>query len=241
MHHVIQLISNAFLNLVYPPLCLYCRETVQDEKHPLCHSCLSLLELIDPHERCPHCFSSQFCVEKRLCPECLRKPPMLNGIGAAFDYAGPAACLIRKLKYADLSYLADGCGAYLAAQFLQLGWPMPDVLIPIPIAMTHWIERGYNQSLLLAQSLSKILDRPVQEALIRKSGDYSQAGLSRKQRLELDGNLFHLKKSQNLADKNILLIDDVMTTGSTLRKCAESLQEECPSTIYGLAVCRAIK
>ena len=236
-----QLIRKAFFNLVYPPLCLYCKETVQTEEHLLCFSCLTLLQLIDPSERCPYCFSSQFCIEKRLCPECIRKPPILNGIAGAFDYAGPAACLIRKLKYADLPYLANGCGAYLAAQFLQLGWPMPDLLIPVPIATTHWIERGYNQSLLLAQSLSKILNRPVQEALIRKSGDYSQAGLSRQQRLELESNLFFLKKSQQLADKNILLIDDVMTTGSTLRKCAEILQEECPSTIYGLTVCRAIK
>lgn len=240
MQYILRQVYKAFINLAYPPLCLYCKDPVQDEAHLLCQACLSILHLIDFRERCPHCFSSQFSPEKRLCAECLRTPPLLNGIAAAFDYVGPAACLVKKLKYSDQPYLANGCGAYLAAQFLQLGWPMPDVLIPVPIAMTHWIERGYNQSLLLAQSLSQILNRPVQDAMIRKSGDYSQAGLSRKQRMELEGNLFHLKKKQKLADKCILLIDDVMTTGSTLRKCSEALQEECPSTIYGLTVCRAL-
>lgn len=238
---MIRKIVNAFVNLAYPPLCLYCNDPVSNDSHLLCELCLSLLHLIEPRERCPHCFSGQYCPSQRLCAECLRKPPLLNGLAAAFDYVGPAACLVRKMKYSHQPYLAQGCGAYLTAQLLELGWPMPDILIPVPIAFTHWLERGYNQSLCLAQSVSKILERPVQEALKRKSGDYSQAGLNRKQRMELEGNLFHLKKQQKLADKCLLLIDDVMTTGSTLRRCAEALQEECPSAIYGLTVCRAMK
>lgn len=236
-----QNLAKAFLNLAYPPLCLHCRGNLKENQSIFCDNCLALLELIDPKERCPHCFSIDYCQESRHCPACFHKKLLLTKLAAAFDYVGPAATLIKKMKYSNQPYLAEGAAAYLAAQFLELNWPMPDVIIPVPMAFTHWIDRGYNQSQLLAASLAKILGRPIQEALRRKSGDFSQAGLSRQQRLALDGKLIRLKKGQKLHDKTILLIDDVTTTGSTLNKCAEALIEDCPSAIYGLTVCRAIK
>lgn len=240
MLSILRTISSSLMNLVYPPLCLHCGGSLQTEAPFLCSDCIALLELIDPKERCPLCFSANFNPEKMLCHECKRNPPVLNGIAAAFDYVGPAASLVKKFKYADQPYLATGCGAYLAMQFLSLDWPLPDVIIPVPIAMTHLMTRGYNQSLLLSQELSLIIERPVVEALVRKSGDYSQAGLSRKQRLKLEGSRIQFKQVP-LEEKTVLLIDDVMTTGSTMRKCAEALMEGYPAGIYGLAFCRAIK
>lgn len=243
MKHIVGQIGRAFINLVYPPICLSCKDGILDETHLLCEDCLLLMELIDPVERCPHCFSIDYVPDHGVCTDCVRKPPVLQGIAAAFDYVGPAACLVKKLKYGDLPYLSKGCAAFLAAQFLRLEWPLPDVIIPVPIARTHLLERGYNQSLLLAKDLGEILCCPIKEALYRKSGDYSQAGLSRRQRMELDGAYIQLKTElkQELHDKCVLLVDDVMTTGSTMRKCAEALFEKSPAAIYGLAVCRAIK
>jgi len=234
-------IFKSFCHLIYPPVCLHCREELQDDKPILCEACLALLVLVDPAERCPHCFSPNFYHSKQECPDCYKQKPVLNRMAAAFDYLGPAATLVKRMKYSNKSYLSEGLTGYLAAQFLNLNWPMPDLIVPVPIAFTHWIQRGYNQSQLLAKGLATLLDCPIQEALTRRSGDYSQAGLTRKQRMELNGQMIVLKKDQNLQDKCILLIDDVTTTGSTLRKCAEVLMEDCPSSIYGLTVCRSIK
>lgn len=234
-------IKQAFINLLYPPLCLHCQEVKRNETHLLCDSCVELLELIDPSERCPQCFSADYCSNKRLCSVCLQRPPLLNGIAAAFDYVGPAASLVRKLKYSNQPHLAKGCAAYLAAQFLRLNWPLPDIIVPVPIALTHLFERGYNQSLELSRYFAETLNRPVLEVLTRKSGDYSQAGLSRQQRCQLNHAYFRLKERAQLQDKSILLIDDVTTTGSTIRQCAEVLMEACPASIYGLTFCRAIK
>lgn len=206
----------------------------------LCDPCQEQLQLVDWKERCPYCFTADFEVENRVCTACRENPPLLNRVAAAFDYIGPGASLIRHLKYSGKPYLAKGCAAYLAAQFLELDWPMPDVIIPVPITFTHWFERGYNQSRLLADHLGEILNKPVQEAIKRKSGEYSQAGLSKKQRLQLGSSQFSIKKDQQLQDKCLLLIDDVMTTGSTMRKCAEVLLQDCPASIYGLTVCCAI-
>jgi ComF family protein len=164
----------------------------------------------------------------------------LDKIAAAFDYEGPAATLMRQLKYGGQSYLAQGAGAYLTAQFLRLEWPMPDYIIPVPMSFMHWLDRGYNQSLLLAESMGEMIQRPVQDILYRRSGDYSQAGLSRWQRQELDGRTIRLNATLDLRDKTVLLVDDVMTTGSTIRKCAEVLMEAAPARIYGLVLCKAV-
>lgn len=241
MRKVFHQLSHAFLDLLYPPICLHCSDSLEAGFKIFCPACQSQLSLIDPAGRCPYCFTDDYNMDKKLCPSCFRCKPVLHRTAAAFDYAGPASTLVKRLKYAGQPYLAKGAGAFLAGQFLQLDWTMPDLLVPVPMAFTHWIERGYNQSMLLAESLGNILNVPVKNVLKRRSGDYSQAGLTFKQRMELSGNSFSLFEGEDLADKTIVLIDDVMTTGSTLRLCAEALIPGCPRNIYGLTLCRAIK
>lgn len=165
----------------------------------------------------------------------------MNALGAVFDHLGPAATLIQQMKYGGLSYLAKGAAAYLAVQFFALKWPLPDLIVPVPVSTLRFFERGYNQSFELAVALSVYLDRPVHDVLKRKNGGYSQAGLNRQLRVELNQSMFSLKRQARVQDKVVLLVDDVITTGSTLNCCAEVLQEQCPQAIYALAVCRAVK
>lgn len=238
---LIKNVGRSFLNLVYPPLCLHCRELLGTEDPLFCSSCLQLLTPIEPAERCPCCFSCEFNPEiERVCHRCRIQQTFLKSIGAVFDYEGPAGSLVRQMKYGGQFYLAKGAGAFLAMQFLRLDWPLPDLIVPMPISFLRRVERGYNQSLLLAQSLGKILNRPVDSVLKRRSGDFSQAGLSHEQRLQLSHQSFSCQKGLKLYDKTILLVDDVMTTGSSLRSCAEALVSACPNDIYALTLCRAI-
>lgn len=239
--HLPKQCRQALLHILYPPICLHCREPLDEGSTLFCHHCHQILELICPQERCPYCFSSEYSPKQLVCSECSRHAPILNRIAAAFDFVGPAADLVRTMKYGNRSYLAKGAAAFMAAQLVRLNWPLPDIIIPVPIPLTRWIQRGYNQSFLLAESLAELLDRPVQQALHRSSGDYSQAGLRRCQRILLSSQSFELVKEQKLQDKCLLLIDDVITTGSTLRSCAQVLLDEYPGSIYGLTLCRAIK
>lgn len=166
--------------------------------------------------------------------------PLLKKCAAAFDYQGPAATLVLKMKYANQPYLAKGAGGFLAVQAMRLEWPLPDLIIPVPLTLVHQISRGYNQSLLLAESLGAILQRPVRQVLRRKLLDYSQAGMTKKQRMQLDGGTFSLKKNLDIKDKVIWIVDDVMTTGRTMNCCAEALYAGYPREVYGLLLCRAI-
>lgn len=228
------------LRFVYPPLCLHCEGLLRPEESIFCSGCFALMELIDPEERCPVCFSHDFAPGDKVCAECRGTASLFTRVAAAFDYQGPAASLIGAMKYGNRPYLAKGAGAFLVEQLYRLQWPMPDLLVPVPIPFVRWLQRGFNQSALIAESLGECLDRPVVKAVKRSSGDYSQAGLNRQQRKQLNSSMFHYLSLVDMRNKTVLLVDDVMTTGTTLRCCGEALLEGHPAAIYALTVCRAI-
>lgn len=236
---MIKYFQEALFSFIYPAICIHCGETLAHSHHIFCEPCLSLLELLNPEERCPHCFSQDFLINGKHCSLCKKQTRFLSRQAAVFEYLGPAATLIKRLKYGQQPYLAKGAGAFMLAQWSELNWQLPDALVPVPISFTHWLERGYNQSELLAQAMSELMQIPVWNVLGRKSGDYSQAGLSIAQRKALQSKHFYLKSGYSLQDKTLLLIDDVSTSGSTLNRCAEVLMEGCPSQVYGLTLCKA--
>ncbi|CUI16067.1 putative amidophosphoribosyltransferase [Candidatus Protochlamydia naegleriophila] len=234
-----QELKHSCLHLCFPARCLHCKDVLPPQQSIFCNSCASLLELIDPEGRCQTCFS----VKEEMSHDCLickRYPSLFLRKAAAFDYLGPPSILVRQLKYANQPYLAKGMGAFLFAQFERLEWPLPDALVPVPLSFSHWLQRGYNQSLLLAEELGKLMNIPVWNALKRTSSDYSQAALALKQRKSL-GHAFKLQSNCCLLDKKILVIDDVMTSGSTLHRCAEALSEGFPSLLYAMTFCRTIE
>ncbi|WP_039377641.1 ComF family protein [Parachlamydia acanthamoebae] len=227
------------LNLIYPPICLECEDSLQNSSSLFCDDCHEQLSLIDPTERCHYCFESKhdFRSGVSLCKRCSLHAPLFRGVGAAFDYEGPAATLVKHLKYLNKPYLAEGAGAFLAYQFFQLQWPIPDLIIPVPLSFMRNLSRGYNQAFLLANAMGNILNCPVAQVLKRKSGDYSQAALDRKQRMTLEQESFFLQENGIIRDKTLLIIDDVRTTGATLNRCAETLLTGYPAKMYGLTLC----
>jgi ComF family protein len=220
---------------------LHCQTLLPPESLVLCSACTSLLDLIHPQERCPTCFNQTSALSTHPCRECVQYPSNYCRMAAAFDYEGPAASLVRHLKYANRPYLAQGMAAFLVAQFDRLQWPMPDALVPIPLSFTHWLERGYNQSALLAEEMGRLLQCPIWDALKRRSGDFSQAALTLEQRKALNGKSFKHNIRYSLQGKILLVIDDVMTSGSTLQRCGEILRMCNPSALYALTFCRTIK
>lgn len=234
-------LGKSVLDLIYPPICLHCSESLEGDALIFCHHCLSQLDMIDPSLRCPYCFSSEFNPEAHTsCTECEGKPRAIQRIASVFDYEGAASTLVKQMKYGKKSYLAKGGGAYLAAQFFTLNWPMPDLIIPMPMSRLRKWDRGYNQSELLAQSLAACIGCPVSYSLKRKGGDFSQAGLGHDQRLQLKSDSFFIQNQEALYGKSLLLIDDVMTTGTSLNCCAEALAASFPKEIYALTLCRTM-
>lgn len=232
--------GKSFVDLIYPPFCLHCNESLRSTSPLFCDLCLELFVPIDSTQRCPYCFSADFSSESGpCCALCRKTPPHWDRLAAVFEYEGPASSLVKRMKYGGQFYLAKGIGAYLAAYLIGLEWPLPDYIIPMPMASFKKLERGYNQSKLLADVVGELLNRPVKDVLTRLNGDFSQAALSVKDRMQLNSEAFSLKNDTDLYDKNILLIDDVVTTGSTLKCCCEVLRGSCPAHIYALSFCKA--
>lgn len=179
-------------------------------------------------------------MQSNYCYDCSAKGCLFTKCASAYEYLGPAATIIKKLKYSDMPYLAKGAAGAMVGQMYRLDWQIPDVVVPVPLTLSHKVKRGYNQSELIAKQIAKLFSCPVSSALVRKKGGYSQAALRRDQREKMPTNTFQIRKGIDFSEKCVLLVDDVYTTGSTLRRCAEALCDGYPSEIYAFTFCRAL-
>ena len=220
------------LDFIYPPLCLHCEEKVTTSGSLLCDTCGSLFELLSQKDQCPYCFAHEHNKNN----PCQIRNSAIYRAAAALEYSGPAATLVKQLKYHRQSHIAKGLGAFLTTQFLSLNWPTPDIIIPVPQTFFQRVSRGYNHSELLAKALAESIGVSVGNVLKRCGSTLPQAAQTKEQRKQLSTSNFKLKKN-DLGDKMILLVDDVMTTRATLRACAEVLETAYPKKIYALTVC----
>jgi len=116
-----------------------------------------------------------------------------------------------------------------------------DVIIPVPLHPTRLRAREFNQSLLLADQLSRHLARPVSATnLVRTAATDPQTTLSRQERLRNLRNAFEIRRPPDLSGKRILLIDDVFTTGATLNECARSLRNAGAGPVFALTLARTV-
>jgi len=134
--------------------------------------------------------------------------------------------------------LGDSLAAQMASFVRELRWPI-DMIIPIPLGKQRLKERGYNQVAMIAQPLALGLNLKYASAgLVRSKETRSQVGLTRSERRENVHSVF--QAGVDVTDKNILVMDDVSTTGSTLSSSAETLYSSGAKDVYALTVARAL-
>lgn len=223
--------------VVFPPFCLHCDERVEHCGVALCAGCQTLLELLAVRGRCPRCFACGYDRRRRWCQECCDRPFFLVAAGAAFDYEGPAKALVGLLKRHEWPKMARAAAGSMVAQMLALGWPIPDLIVPVPISRGRKFFRGYNQAELLARGMGEILKRPVSDCLWRPT-DLPKTRLSRRQRLQPKRASMKLLQEPKVRDAVVLLVDDVWTTGGTLQESAQALLAGFPRAIYAMTLCR---
>jgi ComF family protein len=155
----------------------------------------------------------------------------LDGVAAGLIYDDVTAPGLYRFKYGSARYLAS-----FFASYMELPAGNIDRIVPVPLHKSKRRLRGYNQSELLANELSKRENIPCDTSLlsrIRKTG--TQTKLSQKQREKnVNGAFLASPEARGL---NILLIDDVITTGSTLRECAKALKKAGAGSVYALCAC----
>jgi len=185
---------------------------------------------------CPRCGKPQ--PSGILCPGCVSWRAEIDGIRSPFRFDGVMRQAIHQLKYRNLRALAMPL-AKLLQDYLVTN-PMPgEVLVPVPLHPKRVRERGYNQSSLLAKELTKLTSLPVvDDCLIRQRHAPPQAKTSTVD--ERRSNVVHAFTCRNhrLQDKQVLLIDDVSTSGATFDACAAALKAAGASSVWGLTLAR---
>ncbi|GAP14995.1 predicted amidophosphoribosyltransferase [Longilinea arvoryzae] len=217
---------------VYPPYCGGCNQFGER----WCDNCQASIETL-PAEICPVCGNPN--PGGRLCGRCLSEPPAFTQLRSAVVFNGPIRKAIHRLKYdRDI-----GLGEALAKQIIDLvailDWPL-DCVTSVPLSNAHLTERGYNQSNLLARPLALVRQIPfLPQALKRTRETRTQVGLSAKER-DINVRDAFWANANLIRNKTVVVIDDVTTTGSTLRACASALHAAGALSVYGLTLARAV-
>ncbi len=198
----------------------------------LCPACRKTLHEL---QNCPHCanFIAKGRATIHACPRC----PEVSAMLACFPYTAELRERLRLLKYYRKAQIAADFGGLLAARWHDFAADA-DAIVPVPLHPARFAERGYNQSELLAKALSRELQIPVYaHAVKRTKNTKAQHSLSPRERAENLQSAFAAGRDlPKVNGKRIILLDDIITTGATMRGCAEILRSGGAAAVYALAV-----
>ena len=232
------------LDLVLPPRCLGCGGIVERQGR-LCAGCWRALTFLGP----PHCRLCGYPLPHAaagapLCGGCALEPPGFDRARAALRYDEGARGLILAFKHADRTDSAPLFGRWLARAGAEL-LADADLIAPVPLHRWRLLKRGYNQAAILARALARESALPlVPDLLQRRRATRSQQGLSAQGRLaNVTAASFcaHPWHRRRLADRKVVLVDDVMTTGATVAACAAVLRRAGAERVDVLTLARVVR
>nr|WP_232455062.1 ComF family protein [Oceanisphaera avium] len=211
--------------------CLLCRQSCQQQ--PLiCQQCQEELPLLA--HTCRLC-GFTLPVENSVCGHCQQTPPPWQRMQVLADFIPPFSGLIHGLKYHQQSLNGRLLGKLLA---MHITPPYPEVIIPVPLHWWRQLHRGYNQAQEIALGLQSLLPLAIDnDSLKRSRATASQTHLSRKERQH---NLHHAFSARPLNYQHVALLDDVLTTGSTMAELTRLLHQHGVKVVEVWAVCRTL-
>ncbi len=206
-----------FVQLLYPNLCASCDSVLLKNENSICVKCWVEIP------RTTHCLDSENPVAKMFWGRVDLKMAL-----SAFQFSknGKVQRLMHQLKYKGNTKVGELVGVELGKEIIKsVNYSKVDAVIPVPLHPKKMKSRGYNQSVFIAQGVAKVLEcEVVGGALIRKIDSGSQTKRSRYERWKNVGEIFELKKGKELEGKHVLIVDDVITTGSTIEGCCLALK-----------------
>ena len=228
------------VGLVYPPTCIVCQAATADA-HALCAACWSRLRFIER----PYCerLGTPFPVDwgqPLLSPAAIADPPVFQRARAVALYDEIARVLVHRLKYADRLDLARALGTMMVRAGAEL-LAQADVIVPVPLHPWRLWRRRFNQAMALAAVVSRASAVPCDPFLLaRVKRTASQVGLSKAQRQDNLQGAFRvpLEARPRVMGRRVLLVDDVLTTGSTANAASRALLRAGAASVDVLAFAR---
>lgn len=231
------------VDLVYPRVCEVCKQSLRNIASIdklVCANCWSKIKRNIP----PFCSScgrhlDKKNVSKNICPVCARAELHFDRAFSPCIYEGPVRDLIHNFKYKGKDHLGGVLSRLLTEFIKEYSLPLKymDLIVPIPLHTAKMREREFNQSHILGSFISEEFNIPLApDALRRHRFTCSQAGLEPHSRFNNVRGCFLTDKKITLKNKNILLIDDVLTTGATSSEAARTLKESGANVVFALAL-----
>ncbi|MCX7981785.1 MAG: ComF family protein [Syntrophales bacterium] len=236
-------VLNALLNCIFPPRCAVCDNLMNEsERGLICPTCAGEIKYVSP-PWCPICGLPYRPPDvNHICGECIKDPPVYQIARALGIYEPPLLELIHKFKYRGYRTIGKYLGKMMAERYFKdLDFSSLDLIIPVPLHNGKLRRRSFNQALVLAKEVSKKYNIPCRDALLKRTvNTKSQVALPKEERKKNVRGAFSLTNAHEIKDKNILLIDDVYTTGGTVNECARLLLEKGAKSIYVCTLARTV-
>ncbi|MBM3515843.1 MAG: ComF family protein [Alphaproteobacteria bacterium] len=226
------------LNALMPPQCLACGASV-DRHGGVCAACFGRIAFIT-RPVCHACGVQIAAIDSdnALCGACIRERPAFRMARAVFAYQDEGRDLVLQLKHADRTDMARHLSGWMAREGGSI-IGATDVIVPVPMHWTRLAMRTYNQAALLASALGTLSGKPVApDALTRRRATPSQGPLGREARRRNVAGAFIARRPEAIANKTVLLVDDVLTTGATANACSRALLKAGATAVDVLCLAR---
>jgi len=221
------------IELLYPTYCGGCR----GQGEVLCRTCLDAFVLIDDETSCPTCGRS---VGKSIvCGACVTTPKQFERGYFGFSFEGPLREALHAFKFQGRKDVGRAVVRTLEEKILKFGGSF-DIIVPLPVTEKRLWKRGFNQSFIIAEEISRTTGKPIDYSSLRKTRETrDQYLLSREERKKNVAKAFGLKgEAAHLSGKRLLLVDDLFTTGSTASEAAKTLKRAKPESVILFALAR---
>ncbi|MDP2915833.1 MAG: ComF family protein [Candidatus Aminicenantes bacterium] len=228
---------------VFPSFCKICRALLESPvEKVLCRTCLDKITPLRA-SFCPSCGRFfEGAGDPHLCSACLNEAPPFSMHRSCAKYRGGLKDTLLLFKYRRYRVLGQNLAEFIAEALKKedgLWWGV-DVIVPVPLHRRRRWERGFNQAEVLARELGRIRRIPVETRALKKVKNVPpQTSLEREERRSNVRDAYRTDKADRIRDKIVLLVDDVYTTGSTLRECAAVLKKAGVKDVRAVTVAQA--
>lgn len=237
----IQSLAGGVADLLYPLHCAICGVGVTEGgSRPICLTCKSKIRRVQNPccLICSHPFDA--IMDSAVCPNCQDRELHFESAVAVIRNGHSIREIIHRVKYSGqrelIGLLSDWIVEGLNDPRLKID--LADAFIPVPLHPLRLRERGYNQAELLARSLARASGKPCRNLLKRNRATTTQTQFDRKQRMRNLRDAFELIQNADVTDLDLILVDDVLTTGATLDECARVLMIAGASSVRAITVVR---